>query len=245
MGTVAPLIVLLHSPNLGPASWRPVADELSRAGHPVVVPSLAGFTDGGAPYVPRLVRLAAGQVRAGPSDDVVLVPHSGAGVFVPYLAQAIAAREVTAVFADAALPRPPGDATVVEGEFLPFLRDRASGGVVPPWPQWWPDQALAPLFPDDATRQAVSSEAAALPLRFFEETLPRLPAGWPPCRAAYLVFSEPYRREAGEAARAGWPVRELPGGHLHMLVSPGAVAAAIISLAAEAGTADSWLRSLR
>jgi len=35
MGTVAPVIVLLHSPNLGPGSWRPVADELSRAGWPV------------------------------------------------------------------------------------------------------------------------------------------------------------------------------------------------------------------
>jgi pimeloyl-ACP methyl ester carboxylesterase len=244
METVAPLLVLIHSPNLGPASWRPVADELSRAGRKVVVPSLAGFTAGDAPYVRRLVRLAAGQVRAGPSDDVILVPHSGAGVFVPYLARAVAAREVTAVFADAALPRRPAGSTVVEDEFLPFLRERANGGIVLPWPQWWPGEDLAPLFPDEATRQAVTSEAAALPLRFFEETLPAMPDGWPLCRAAYLVFSEPYRREADEAARAGWPVRELPGGHLHMLVNPGAVAAAITSLAAEARAAGSSLSSL-
>ena len=244
METVAPLIVLVHSPSLGPASWRPVADELSRAGRKVVVPSLAGFTAGGAPYAPRLVRLVAGQVRASPSDDVILVTHSGAGVFVPHLARAVAAREIAAVFADAALPRRPAGSTVVEGEFLPFLRERASGGVVLPWPQWWPGEDLAPLFPDEATHQAVTSEAAALPLRFFEETLPAVPDGWPPCRAAYLVFSPPYRREADEAARAGWPVRELPGGHLHMLVNPGAVAAAITSLAAEARAVDSSLGSL-
>ena len=41
MGTVAPVIAGVHSPNLGPGSWRPVAEELSRAGHQVVVPSLA------------------------------------------------------------------------------------------------------------------------------------------------------------------------------------------------------------
>jgi len=242
--TVAPVIVLLHSPNLGPGSWRPVADELSRAGHPVVVPSLAGFTDDGPPFVPRLVRLAAGQVPAGPPGEIILVTHSGAGVFVPHLVRAVAAREATAVFADAALPRQSGASTVVEGEFLPFLRERASGGVVPPWPQWWPGEDLSALFPDEATRQAVTSEAGALPLRFFEETLPLLPEGWPPCAAAYLVFSEAYRQEAGQAVRAGWPVRELPGEHLHMLVSPGEVAAAITSLAAEARAAGASLDSL-
>ena len=41
MGTVAPVIVLVHSPNLGPGSWRPVADELSRAGR---VPALSPVT---------------------------------------------------------------------------------------------------------------------------------------------------------------------------------------------------------
>jgi pimeloyl-ACP methyl ester carboxylesterase len=244
MGTVAPVIVLIHSPNLGPGSWRPVADELSRAGHQVVVPSLAGFADGGPPYVPRLVRLAAGQMPGGQVGEVILVTHSGAGVFVPHLVRAVAAREATAVFADAALPRQSGPSTVVEGEFLPFLRELASGGVVPPWPQWWPGEDLSPLFPDEATREAVTSEAGALPLRYFEETLPALPEGWPPCRAAYLAFSESYRREAAQAARAGWPVRELPGEHLHMLVSPGEVAAAITSLAAEARAADAFLRSL-
>jgi hypothetical protein len=37
-----------------------------------------------------------------------------------------------------------------------------------------------------------------------------------------------------EAARLGWPVRDLPGGHLHMLARPAEVAAAITALAAEA-----------
>lgn len=238
------MAVLVHAPSLGPASWRPVARELTRAGHAVVVPSLAGFADGGPPYVPRLVRLVAGQVRAGPHDDLVLVTHSGAGVFVPHLARAAGARETTAVFADASLPRQSGTGTVVEAGFLPFLRDIARDGVVPPWPRWWPGEDLSGLFPDQASRDAVTAEAPALPLGFYEEALPDVPGGWPAGPAAYLAFSEPYREQAAEAARAGWPVQELPGEHLHMLVSPGEVAAAIMTLAAEARAARSSLLSL-
>ena len=70
----------------------------------------------------------------------------------------------------------------------------------------------------------VTGEAAALPLAYFEESLPVLPGGWPSCHAAYLAFSEPYRREAGAATHAGWPARELPGEHLHMLIRPAEVA---------------------
>lgn len=241
---MAPLIVLVHAPALGPCSWLPVADELSLMGNEVVVPELAGFTDGGPPYAPRLVRLAAEQMPAGRQEDVVLVTHSGAGVFAPHIVAATGADDAVAVFVDAALPRRSSASTVVEAGFLPFLRELATDGVVPPWPQWWPGEDLSPLFPDEAARQAVTSEAQPLPFAFFEELVPVLPDGWPPCRAAYLAFSEPYRREADEAARAGWPVRHLPGEHLHMLVDPGAVAAAITGLAAEARAAGASLSSL-
>jgi hypothetical protein len=241
---MAPLIALVHAPVLGPGSWLPVAGELSRAGNEVVVPALAGFTDGGAPYTPRLIRRIADQVRPGPAEGAVLVMHSGAGVFAPHLITAIGATDAVAVFADAALPRRAAGSTVVDDAFRIYLRDLASDGIVPPWPLWWPQEDLSPLFPDEAARRAVLGEAAPLPLEFFAETLPPLPDGWPPCRAAYLAFSEPYRREAGEAARAGWPVRHLPGGHLHMLVSPAEVAAAITALAQEARAAGASLSSL-
>jgi hypothetical protein len=124
MARVAPLIVLVHSPNLGPATWTPVAAALAATGHEVVVPSLAGFAAGGPPYVPRLVSLIAGQV-------------------------------------------PPSRATISS---------------------WSPTLARA---------------SSSRPLAYFEEALPALPDGCPPCHAAYLAFSEPYRREAGAAAHAG------------------------------------------
>jgi hypothetical protein len=286
MRGMARVIVLVHAPVLGPGSWAAVAGELSRAGNRagnragsragdrVVVPSLAGFADGGPPFTSRLVGRVAEQVRCGDGDDVVLVTHSGAGVFVPYLLAALAARagaaapahggadtggaeaaggagdaalaggSATAVFADAALPRQADPGTVVDAGFLPYLRDLASDGVVPPWPRWWPEEDLAPLFPGQATREALCGEADPLPLAFFEEQLPALPGGWPPGHAAYLVFSEPYQREAAEAARAGWPVRELPGEHLHMVARPAEVAAAIMDLAAQARSLGSSLDAL-
>lgn len=240
---MATLVALVHAPVLGPRSWLPVAEELSRAGNEVVVPALAGFTDGGAPYAPRLVRLVADQVRATRRDAVVLVTHSGAGTFVPHLAAAVGG-DVVAVFTDAALPSRSSGSTVVDAEFLPHLRELATGGSVPPWPQWWPAEDLSALFPDDAAREAVCREARPLPLEFFAEELPALPDGWPSCPAAYLAFSEPYRREAGAAARAGWPVRDVPGGHLHMLVSPAEVATAITGLAEQARATGTSLDSL-
>jgi hypothetical protein len=250
--------VLVHAPVLGPGSWSPVAGELARHGHRVTVPALTGFADGGPPYVPRLIQRASDQLGHHPATRAVLVVHSGAGVFAPYLAAAAAADVV--IFADASLPAqdpapstpapstpapstpapsaldrsipdPQGPARVTDAAFLPFLRDIAAGGIVPPWPRWWSAEDLAPLYPDDATRDAVNAEAAPLPLAFYEEILPPIPASWPARHRGYLQFSEGYAETARQARVLGWPVRELPGEHLHMLVDPVGVAAAITGLA--------------
>jgi hypothetical protein len=268
--------VLVHAPVLGPASWAPVATELARNGHRVTVPALTGFADEGPPYVDRLIDLARGQIGGLPASGVggqiggapasgvggqiggpqvgrvILVVHSGAGVFAPYLAEAAAADAV--IFADASLPpsarhpsaedpsarhpsaedpsRPDGEDRVIDAKFLPFLRDIAAGGIVPPWPRWWPAEELALLYPDEVTRASVDAEAAPLPLAFFEEHLPPSPASWPTRQPGYLQFSEGYGDTAGQAGALGWPVRRLPGEHLHMLVDPVGVAAALTTLAA-------------
>jgi hypothetical protein len=224
-------VVLVPAPTLGPASWQPVAAELRRGGLQVTVPSLDGLAGAGPPYAARLAGLVAGQVPAGPGDTITLVMHSGAGLFAGQVSAAIAAASTAAIFADAGLPGPDGGGQVVGDDFLPYLREIATDGIVPPWPLWFPDTDLGALFPDEPTRQAVLAEAGPLPLAFFEEQLPPVPGHWPPRHAGYLLFSEGYRQEARKAAGLGWPVAELPGEHLHMLVSPAEVAAAIIALA--------------
>jgi hypothetical protein len=226
------LFALIHAPVLGPASWQPVAAALTAAGRRVTVPSLAGFTAGGPPYAPALIKLGAEQVAraAGPGDRIVLVVHSGAGAFAGALASAVGAAEVAVVFADAGLPEPAGPTPVVDEAFLPYLREIAAGGVVPPWPQWFPDAAPAELFPSEAARAAVEADARPLPMEFFEESVP--PGGRPVDRAGYLLFSAGYEAAAAQARRRGWPVRDLPGSHLHPLVAPADVAGALIELAA-------------
>ena len=155
------LFILVPAPVLGPASWRPVADELTARGARVAVPSLASFARGQPPYAPRLVRLCAEQVGAaladGPAADrVVLVVHSGAGPFAAQLAAAVPAgrAEVAVIFADAGLPAADGPTPVVDGGFLPYLRELARDGVVPPWPQWFPDADPAELYPSETARAA-------------------------------------------------------------------------------------------
>lgn len=82
--------MLVHAPVLGPASWQPVAAELSGAGlslprspdgstarYRVAVADLTGFAAGEPPYAPRLVARFSGQVaealagtaRGASSDD--------------------------------------------------------------------------------------------------------------------------------------------------------------------------------
>ena len=227
------LFVLMHAPVLGPGSWAPVAGELTRRGHEVVVPVLTGFTEDGPPYASALLRRLMGQLPGG-SRDVVLAVHSGAGVFAPYAADALGDREVGVVFADARLPPAAGNGRVVEESILPLQRGLADdAGIVPPWPRWWPEEAVAAQFPDEATRALVSREAGALPLAFFEESLPPMPPSWGARRAGYLLFSEGYVETAREAQARGWPVREVSGEHLHMLVDPAGVATALTDLATE------------
>jgi hypothetical protein len=57
-----------------------------------------------------------------------------------------------------------------------------------------------------------------------------VPSGWARRPCAYLRFSDGYRSEAETAAQLGWPVRVLPGEHLHMLVDPAGVAEALSDL---------------
>jgi hypothetical protein len=50
----------------------------------------------------------------------------------------------------------------------------------------------------------------------------------PPC--AYVWFGEPYDAAAERVSAHGWPTTHVPGHHLHMLVDPDAVAAAVLGI---------------
>jgi hypothetical protein len=220
------MFLLIPSPLLGPETWRPVEAWLRGEGHDTQAVELGPL--------PRTSTQVVDSVAAAAGDrTVVLVPHSNAGLYAPYLATLVDARAT--VFVDAALPDLEAegkDTPLAPPAFLDFLRTLADDdGVLPPWTQWWDD--VTDLFPESATRQAVEREQPRLPLTYFTSRIP-VPTGWAGRPAAYLAFGETYAEERDRANRLGWPTRTLVGGHLHALQDPAEVGTAILDLSRRA-----------
>jgi hypothetical protein len=114
--------VLISSPFPGPAVWEPVAVALRDGfGVTAVTP---------APPVPAAadpaVVLAALRDRLPKRDDLVLVPHSNAGLYVPALVSARPVRGV--VFVDAVLPPAAGEMPVAPEGLRDLLRGQVDAG---------------------------------------------------------------------------------------------------------------------
>jgi hypothetical protein len=228
---MAPPLVMLPSPLLGPAVWAPDATRLSGLGWEVTIASPPAA---GGPRSPRDV--LDGLLTALPvGRELTLVPHSNAGLYVPQLTTH---RNVVGyVFVDAGLPHGYGTVPVAPPPLLRFLRAKANrDGVLPPWTRWWDETEVTALFPNAEVRQRVEREQPRLPLSYFEQTLPATP-GWDTRAGTYLGFGDTYASEQHAPARRGWPVRVLPGQHLHMLIDPDQVARAVHALLTDIGHA--------
>jgi hypothetical protein len=229
---VDPVLCLLPSPLLGPAVWRPVARQLAVDGWAVAeVPWMPVAPRTGPDVLETLVEAVPG------GRGAVLIPHSNAGLYVP----AVTARRRVAgyVFVDAGLPGHAGSVPMIPPGLHEFLAGKADGnGALPPWTQWW-DEDISGLFPNAEVREEVEGEQHSVPLSYFREKLP-VPSGWDDQPGAYLAFGDTYAAERAEAAARGWPVRTLPGEHLHMLIDPGQVAGSIGELVTELAGYGQW-----
>jgi hypothetical protein len=232
---MAASFVLIHSPSVGPRTWRPVAHCLTELGRQATVPSLLQVADEGPPFWPRVVdAIHVGLGTARQDQGVVLVAHSNAGLFIPVITAALPSQVLGCIFVDAAVPPSSGAAPVAPPELLALLRDKASGGLLPRWTDWWDEEEVAALFPDQPTRQAVTEEQPRLPLAYYQASVP-VPAGWDAQPCAYLLFGPPYDELAAEARERGWIVEQLPGAHLHQLVDPDGVARSLLAIADQLG----------
>jgi hypothetical protein len=208
---------------------------------------MLGFVEGGPPYADSYLRRASAALESlPPGAPIVLVGHSNARLFLPAIAEPLAPRGVSVIFADASIPPiagadgkdsadtadPPAatKAPLVPEAFLDQLRAMAVDGILPRWGNWWPDDITATLYPDTATRERVAAEEPELPIAFYEESV-FVPAGWSRRPCAYLRFSDAYEAEADKARRLHWPTLHVAGEHLHMLVDPTGVANGICDLA--------------
>jgi len=232
------LVVLVHSPLVGPSTWFSVADQLGEQGIESLVPALRDR--GSTPPIYRRQLAASFQeaLAAAPvTRPLVLVGHSGAGPLLPTLADAIRQPVHAFLYVDAALPHP-GQSQLEEMDetvpaFAGELRELlARGGRYPRWT----DDDLRAEIPDPALRRLVLAEQQPRGLDYFTEVGPdQSVSRWPAIPAGYLRFTDGYQRFFDQARQAGWPVRALPAGHFEMLVHPAAVATTLVDLLDDLG----------
>jgi hypothetical protein len=214
--------VLLPSPLLPARAYAPLVDALGRRGWGVAVAVLSG-----APAGPEPVAAAFREAVTAHGARVV-VAHSTAGRYA-----VAAAGDVPVVHVDAALPPERGDATLAPQGLLDHVAGMADdGGLLPPWTRWWPDDDIAAVVPDAEVLAGIRADEQRMPLAYFRSRL-GAPEGWQDHPQAYLALGATYAEETALARRFGWPTRVLDGAlHLHHLVDPDAVAAAVLDLAA-------------
>jgi hypothetical protein len=224
---MAARLLLVHSPLVGRATWDRVAASLAGHGYEVGVPDLTGTVAEGPPYCQRQAEVIAGSASGRPA---VLIGHSGAGALLA-TAGSIIDQVLGYIFVDAGLPAPGQTAMeTMPPDLAAQLRDLADArGWLPPWPQWFGDEALAELIPDTDTRRHFTAGCPRLPLAMFEEVQPPTPH-WPDAPAAYLQLSEAYGDQATRAQELGWPVTEQMSHHLAPLTDAAIVAESLREL---------------
>ena len=226
-----PLLLLIHSPLVGPLTWMGCSAALRARGYATLVPSLAGVFEERPPWLPKLAARIAGAIHErGSSNDMVLVVHSGAGSLVPASVQAIGPRARAIVFVDAVLPHP-GQRWMDTAP--PELRQRliklCRDGRLPPWNEWFPADSIASHLPDESLRARFIAELPRLPLTYFEERAPEA-REWESIGCGYIQLSGAYHDALCEAAARGWPTRTEPLDHLAMVTRPEAIASSLVNL---------------
>jgi pimeloyl-ACP methyl ester carboxylesterase len=220
--------VLVHSPFLGPASLRPLADALAAHGHPALLLDLRPSVVATPVHQVLLGAFADAMSEEELGGEVVLIGHSGAGPLLPAFADVLEDTVTGLVFLDAGLPTPGRSwRDTVPAELYSRLRAISREGRLPRWQRWFDPDPLAELISDEALRAEIADEAPEVPIAFLKEPRPEVAWTGP---AGYVALSEAYTSDADAAAGCGWPVRRLGSHHLAPAGDPQPVARAILEV---------------
>jgi hypothetical protein len=231
-------LVLVHSPLVGPFTWALVAQELERRHMKAVVPSLLSAPDSTIPYWMQHAHTVANSFQAlPPSEQVILVAHSGAGMLLPAIREASGRQIDGYIFVDAGLPQDGKSRLDLFDKYAgEQLRRSAVRGLLPTWT----DEDLVEVIPDPQVRARFVADLRPLPLAVYQEPLP-VPAGWPDAPCAFVAFTNGegyvYQDVLNHAEQQGWPCVKIEGMHFHMLVDPVAVTDALLSVTTQMGLA--------
>ena len=221
--------VLIHSPLVGPLTWKFVADQMQQRGIETIIPTLLDSPDSEQPYWKQQAESVSEALKQIPKDTpIAVVAHSGAGPLLPAIRELLPNPVKAYVFVDAGIPHKDAsrlDLMKSEGsdwahQFQEYLEGGGS------FPNWRVDD-LREILPDESLRQQMVAEIQPRALDFFTEPIPVF-EGWPDAPCVYILFSEPYKRAEIEARKAGWQTYGLEAGHFHMLVDAPAVTDLIV-----------------
>jgi pimeloyl-ACP methyl ester carboxylesterase len=220
-----PAVVLVHSPYLGPASLRPLADALAAGGIESILVDLR-VTVSAAPVHQRLIGAFADAMdEVELYEPAVLVGHSGAGPLLPAFAAELDELVAGLVYLDAELPTPGRSFRELHPSRFAQLRASAREGQLPRWSDWFAPNPFAGL--DEALRAEMTDEEPEVAVEFLKEQRPSAEWDGP---SGYLLLSAAYADQAAAARERGWPVRELAADHLAPATDPAPVAAALSEL---------------
>lgn len=219
--------VMIHSPVVGPTTWKWVADELRGMDHQVEIPAISpAATWGGWEAVVQDVVAQVADV-----DEAIFVAHSGAGPLLPFIVDRSGSRGSSLVFVDAGVPSTTTDTPLMPVALLRELATIAEDGVLPPWSEWFGPGVMESLIPDSRVRELIEAELPRVPLSYFAGSVPPV-LTWPSELNGYILLSDGYLDDAEEARRRGWTVVEVHGQHLDLITKAPDVASAV----AEAGS---------
>ncbi len=223
-----PAFVLVHSPLVGPLTWALVVDHLQKRGFEAIAPALPDSRTISPPYWKQhaeAVARAAGSIP--PGQGIILVAHSGAGVLLPAIRQALGRFVAAYLFVDALIPRNNlSRLDLFESkEGADQFRQAAVSGLLPTWTE----DDLREHIPDEAVRRCFVAELQPLPLAVYEEPIPAF-EGWPDAPCGYVLLSPVYRPLAEQARQASWAYAEFDALHFHVLADPEAVTSVLIDV---------------
>lgn len=226
----SPVIVLIHSPLVGAFTWSLVADELKKKGFEAIVPKLSTEPKSSLPFWRQHVSSVAESLKTvSAKKRLVLVGHSGAGVLLPAVRQAVKQPVSAYIFVDAVIPENGKSRLELfeTPEAAQEFRSAAVSGFLPVWS----DEDLREAIPDAEIRRRFVSELRPLPLAVYEEPIPVFPS-FPDAPSGYLRFGKnvAYEDAAKRARRENWEYLEIAGGHFQMLVDAPLVADSLIGL---------------
>ncbi|EST53848.1 hypothetical protein T458_18600 [Brevibacillus panacihumi W25] len=222
-------VVLLHSPLVGPFTWRPVAEYIRNMGTEVFIPTLRNHDTSPCYWKDHAWSVSEALRTIPPHSKIVLAGHSGAGSLLPSVRESLDHKIIGYIFVDAIIPRHNCsrlDQFSTPAEAKAF-RSAAQDGKLPVWKE----EHVQDFISDPSIRRQFVRELAPMPLAVYEEKIP-VPAYWPDAPCAFLHFScsdtyLPFRKEAEEN---GWLTASIPGRHFHMLEDPETVGNTLLDL---------------